>query len=160
MSAFKDRTGQKFGRLTVICLCPKSSLRDFWTCRCDCGNKINLHTRAFTSGNTKSCGCLRKETTSLRASTHHMSSTRIYRTWQDMKKRCECQTKPGYSDYGGRGIKVCERWQSFENFYADIGLPPTPEHSLDRMEIMSLETVVGLQKKNNKIISVIMCDSL
>lgn len=60
---------------------------------------------------------------------------RIYRAWQDMKKRCYNANDHRFKDYGGRGITVCERWlMSVAAFVADVGLPPTPEHSLDRID--------------------------
>jgi hypothetical protein len=56
--------------------------------------------------------------------THRLSFANIYRRWIAMKSRCETITHSSYPNYGGRGIKVCERWQSFENFYADMGDVP------------------------------------
>jgi hypothetical protein len=67
------------------------------------------------------------------AKTHGMSATQTYRAWQNMRARCECQSNPGYPDYGARGIRVCERWsRSFEAFLADMGEKPEG-HSLDRI---------------------------
>jgi hypothetical protein len=82
MSAFKDRTGQKFGRLTVICLCPKSSLRDFWTCRCDCGNKINLHTRLLLQEIPKAVGACAKK----RQACEHLRTTCQVRVFIELGK--------------------------------------------------------------------------
>lgn len=64
--------------------------------------------------------------------THGMARSVEYRTWWRMKTRCENPNSTSYKNYGGRGIRVCDRWQSFENFYADLGDRPSPKHSLDR----------------------------
>ena len=64
-----------------------------------------------------------------------MSSTRVYSIWRTMKNRCLLKTDPFYHAYGARGIKVCARWlESFENFYADMGDPPSADHSIDRRD--------------------------
>ncbi len=66
--------------------------------------------------------------------THGKTKTPEYRAWFSMRNRCEKEGHRRYSDYGGRGIKVCERWSSFENFYADMGQRPSAGHSLDRKD--------------------------
>jgi len=66
--------------------------------------------------------------------THGMTGTRIYRIWDGMKRRCDNPKMTGYEHYGGGGISYCERWGKFENFYADMGLPPTDRHSIDRID--------------------------
>lgn len=66
---------------------------------------------------------------------HGMSKTLLYKTWASMKARCLYPNQIGYPLYGGRGIKVCERWHQFENFYADMGDKPTPDHSIDRIDV-------------------------
>ena len=67
--------------------------------------------------------------------THGMTKTPEYQSWIYMKKRCFNPNHKRYSDWGGRGITICDRWKnSFENFFADMGLKPTPKHSLDRID--------------------------
>lgn len=65
--------------------------------------------------------------------TRDMGATKVYKTWVGLKSRCGNPNDPAYKRYGGRGITVCERWAVFENFYADIGDPPTPNHTFDRI---------------------------
>lgn len=124
----KDITGQKFGRL--VALAPTDQRKNgtiMWLCLCSCGEKILIRKDSLLSGYTKSCGCFQKEG----VTTHGMSGTRIYKTWKDIIQRCENPNDKAYKWYGARGIKVCERWHSFENFYADVGDPPKGK-TLDR----------------------------
>jgi hypothetical protein len=74
-----------------------------------------------------------------RAKTQHGKArkgkrSRVYRTWDGMRQRCQNPNQPHYERYGGRGIRVCDRWQSFEAFYADMGDPPSDKHSIDRID--------------------------
>jgi hypothetical protein len=69
------------------------------------------------------------------STTHGMSNTQVYQAWLNMRARCYKPLAAGYENYGGRGITVCEEWQwAFENFYADMGEPPSPDHTLDRID--------------------------
>ena len=126
MTKFKDITGQHFGRLTALePTKERCHGHIIWLCECSCGNKclIASHSLRHNEG-TKSCGCLAKETTTKRSTTHGMSEASIYKIWRGMLARCGNPNDPNYKNYGGRGIKVCERWHTFENFYADVGDPP------------------------------------
>lgn len=140
MPAFKDITGQRFGRLTVIEKCSNKSPSVkgvMWLCRCDCGGSTTTRTSSLRSGRTKSCGCLHKEflASGKARTTHGMRSTPEYRTWSLMKDRCYNRKTPGFYKYGGRGITVCKRWRnSFETFYADMGPRPSTNHSIDRID--------------------------
>jgi hypothetical protein len=130
---FKDLTGAKFGKLTVISFGGRAgkykSIR--WNCICSCGATTTTYASSLLSGGSKSCGCLRKETKpTLR---HGKSHTKEHRIWSHMKGRCQNPTDHKYHDYGGRGITVCERWQIFENFFEDMGQAPAPRHSIDRI---------------------------
>jgi hypothetical protein len=83
--------------------------------------------------NTQSCGCLHKDRTRATSITHGMSKSAIYKAWAHMKIRCSNPKRVEYKNYGGRGIRVCKRWQKFENFYADMSTPPKGR-SLDRID--------------------------
>jgi hypothetical protein len=115
-----EMKGKRFGRLTVIEFAYVDNRREArWICQCDCGNTTN-DTRGsqLRRGKATSCGCFRNEQSSIRASKHKKSNTRVYSIWTDMKKRCFNVQCKRYPDYGGRGITVCEGWRNnFEAFY-------------------------------------------
>jgi hypothetical protein len=107
---------------------------DFWLCRCDCGNFRTVAHRKLLTGYSKSCGCYSHDLTLAKCTTHGMSRTRIYCLWSDMHTRCYNPKFKQFQDYGGRGITMCDRWLKFENFYEDMGEPPSPKHSIDRID--------------------------
>ena len=135
--------GQKIGKLKVVRRLESGTTANGkrygrWKCRCDCGNEIILRTGYLQSGDTKSCGCYRKEITTLRSYKHGHSrkhaETRTYKAWQRMFQRCTNPNNPDYKYYGGRGIKISELWiNSFENFLIDMGECPKGL-SLDRID--------------------------
>ena len=134
-----DLTGQKFGRLTILKRMDKNKRGDYrWLCKCICGKEKIVIGSDLKSGNTKSCGCLRKEQTRERFTTHgHLkddTASKTYTSWESMIKRCTNPNNKDYHHYGGRGIKVCQRWRKFENFLEDMGEPPTEKHSIDRID--------------------------
>lgn len=125
--AVNDITGSRFGRLVVASRAGSTPKHATWKCICDCGNETTLPSTALISGNTRSCGCLLNEARVVagRANkTHGMSNTSTHKSWAGMKARCNNPNEPAYENYGGRGIRVCERWVSFENFLADMGVAP------------------------------------
>lgn len=133
---FIDRTGQIFGRLTVVYPITKDG-RKVWVCRCQCGKDKTVRASELTQGKTQSCGCLRSECTSQRRTTHGCSDKNKkimeYRTWDAMKDRCINTKSKAYSEYGGRGIVICDHWRDhFDNFLQDMGKKPTKNHSIDR----------------------------
>lgn len=102
--------------------------------RCICGNTFHVTRYALRNKLTKSCGCLKREEFKKRVTTHGLSKTPIYVLWAGMINRCTYITNISYPRYGGRGIKVCDSWKYFENFYADMGNKPTPRSVLDRID--------------------------
>ena len=128
MPPLKDLTGQKFGRWTVIrrasdYISPKGVKKIRYHCRCDCGNESDVQAIALTTGKSKSCGCLQLEWAyeiGNRPKKHGMKHTRLYRVWSNMHVRCYNKTNSRYSQYGGRGITMCDEWlgtDGFQNFY-------------------------------------------
>lgn len=134
-----DLTGQRFGRLVAISFHSKDQRRAAkWLCRCDCGTEKVIYANSLRCGLTVSCGCFHKErvsiTTPQHKTTHGLRHTPEYRIWHHMIQRCTNPNDHKFKDYGGRGISVCERWQSVKNFYADMGPRPSPELSIDRID--------------------------
>lgn len=128
--------GQRFGRLTAVEFVERGkhySAR--WRFRCECGEEVVVDASAVRKGNTKSCGCFKSEmsrTNGRSNITHGLSHSKECDIWQKMHDRCRNPASKDYPNYGGRGIAVCERWHTFEHFYADICPRPSPLHSLDR----------------------------
>ena len=135
-----DLVGRTFGRLRVKNFYgyPDSSpSKAQWGCVCDCGNECLVYGYNLKNGNTNSCGCFKIDRTKAVNSTHRMTKTSSYATYSGMLARCYNKGSKGYSSYGGRGIYVCDRWLGdggFENFLSDMGLKPSPKHSLDRKD--------------------------
>lgn len=129
---FIDLVGHRYDRLSVMGLAPKDNGRVMWLCRCDCGADKVVSGGNLRSGQVKSCGCLHRETMSLMARHGHARSGQIspeHSVWSGIIARCGNMED---SRYGGRGIIVCERWVTFENFYADMGKRPSAGHTIDR----------------------------
>lgn len=95
-----------------------------WNCECICGKKSVVHAMALKSGNTKGCGCSYRKRTAERMTTHGKSHSPEYNSWSNMRKRCLNPRYRFFYNYGGRGIAICERWNSFESFLADMGSRP------------------------------------
>ena len=104
-----------------------------WLSRCACGTTRVVSGWLLSKGETKSCGCAKARFTSEANRTHGESKTPTYRSWASMIQRCLNASNKNYNRYGGRGITVCDRWLSFENFIADMGPRPTAKHTLDRV---------------------------
>ena len=125
-----DITGQKFGRLTAIHRVGADARgQATWLFRCDCGREKVLPRKRLVGngGEVVACGCA--------ARTHRMSKTPEHKSWMKMRRRCSNPNNVSWPNYGGRGITVCERWQSFENFIADMGRMPTPRHTVERIDV-------------------------
>jgi hypothetical protein len=125
-----DIIGKRFGNLVVV---KRHHVKDkywhFYKCKCDCGGTAVFYRNLLVSGKKTHCGCLFVNP----CVTHGLSHTPEYETWLNMVYRCTRKEYKIYKNYGGRGIKVCDRWlNSFENFYADMGVKPSQKHSLER----------------------------
>lgn len=125
----KDISGLSVGRLKVEAFSHKLRRVHYYRCACSCGRVAVIAKYKLTKGLTKSCGCLRIEATKEKLTKHGQTDTRLHEIWCGMRKRCR-----QHRNYAGRGIAVCERWQKFENFLADMGHPPTSRHSLERID--------------------------
>jgi hypothetical protein len=128
----RDLTGRQFGRLTASTYAGTTDdQHSLWRCLCSCGNVTVVTAGHLNSGHTQSCGCLQADN----RITHGLALSREYKIWLGIKQRCLNSAYPRFSDYGGRGIAVCDRWlNSFEHFLADMGPRPSPIHSIDRID--------------------------
>ena len=132
MSAFRNLTGRRFGRLTVIGFSHMDKTSR-WFCRCDCGTEIVVRGAYLTFGKTSACIYCDKRWWK---HGHHRrgKSSPTYGSWTAMKSRCYRASSQGFKYYGGRGIGVCDRWRwNFENFLADMGERPSGL-TLDRID--------------------------
>lgn len=124
--------GLRFGLLLVLERFQDPSHYSYWKCLCSCGKVVVVRSDALKR--QKSCGCAFREETRLRLTTHGYGGTKIYCAWKNMIDRCYNPRNNHYQYYGARGITVCDEWlNSVEAFARDMGLPPSPRHSLDRI---------------------------
>lgn len=116
-----DLLGKRFGRLVVVAEAGRTKYGNvIWECGCDCGRISIIETSNLSSGDTKSCGCLQRES----RVTHGLSKTPAYNSWIDMNQRCMNHKDTSFKHYGGRGIQICKEWLNFEAFFADMGERP------------------------------------
>lgn len=120
----RDLTGLRFGRLTARWPIGIRHKVIVWLASCDCGNLVHAKIGDITSGNTRSCGCLKRDIVRSVNITHGLSHGPEYNSWSAMIQRCTNRKHQAWKNYGGRGISVCKRWRKFENFYADMGNRP------------------------------------
>ena len=133
--------GMKFGRLTVVDFDRLQNHKTYWKCVCDCGLTVVATGNNLRSGNTKSCGCLRREETALRGkanTTHgesHSNRTRLYTIWLGMRQRCDNPNRAAYKYYGGKGVSLCEEWKEFSVFKQwALSNGYTDDLSIDRID--------------------------
>lgn len=131
----RDLTGKVFGRWTVLEYSGRRyvSRIPMWKCACECGASKVVSSANLEFGTSKSCGCLSAELTSDREKDHGRSGSRTHKIWTQLRQRCNNPKDDAYHRYGGRGIKVCERWSSFQNFLDDMGEAPEAL-TLDRID--------------------------
>jgi hypothetical protein len=139
MSEIKITAGEEFGWLTVLAEGPRhitssGITRRTAVCKCECGTEKVIVIHDLRKGSTRSCGCKKQMLHAAAVSTHGMKGTPTYRSWRSMLDRCNSLHPDKLRNYGGRGIKVCDRWKCFENFLSDMGIRPSKDHSVDRID--------------------------
>lgn len=159
-----DLTGREFGRLTAKTLygVRKTGTRTataYWICRCNCGQRLVVNRNNLVSGHATSCGCLKRDILVRRNFKHGLRALPEFCVWAGMLNRCYNVKNRAYDDYGGRGIKVCRRWQhprrGFLNFLADMGPRPS-KHTLDRKHVdrdyspRNCRWATAVEQANNK----------
>lgn len=152
MPVFADLTGERFGRLVVNRRTGTKSGHALWLCTCDCGKETETTITDLRSMGTRSCGCLRKESSAAKSQAagiargkqltkHGKARTRLYNVWKTMRERCNNQNNQDYAEYGGRGIMICGGWNDYANFHQWAMLqgykPDAPfgECTIDRIDV-------------------------
>lgn len=150
MPAFKDLTGKAFGKWGVLSYAGSSGGAT-WNCVCECGTERVVTSTSLIGGYSKSCGCGRhpSEWTTSHGHQRGGKQSPTYMTWRSMLRRCSDAGHPSYKDYGGRGIKVCDQWKSFEVFLSDMGERPKGKN-LDRIDCNSDYSVGNCRWVTNK----------
>lgn len=132
----KEITGQRFGRLLVLeYMGLNRHRRALWLCQCDCGREHTTLGVNLCRGQCRSCGCYQRETTYKHGMARRTARAPEYNVWRGMICRCHYPKNYRFSQYGGRGIYVCEAWRkSFIAFFVDMGKRPSAKHSIDRID--------------------------
>jgi hypothetical protein len=161
--------GKKFGRLLVIDYGGQDKHKNvMWKCLCDCGTEGIFKGRNLRIGKTKSCGCWYREVLAAGTNRKHGHTSRKtgatpeYYTWKNMRNRCQNPEARDWKDYGGRGVKVCERWEKFENFLEDMGIKPSRNLTIERIDnsegyskancIWATRRIQNRNKRNNVVL--------
>lgn len=136
-----DLTGFEFDRIKVTGFSHKKSGHIYWNCVCSCGTKTTVNTQRLRNGATKSCGCLARDkarVTCISRTKHgqskRSSTTKLYTSWANMKQRCNNSSRSDSMWYHDKGIKVCEKWMSFDGFIDDMSESYFDGASLDRVD--------------------------
>ena len=136
-----DISGETYGFLKAVEYRGKTKHNQaVWLFKCiadGCGNEVELPAYTVKSGGTKSCGCMSDRLKSKSKTTHGISASSVYGSYRGMLRRCSDQTHYMFHRYGGRGIKVCDRWLGplgAANFLADMGEKPSPKHTIERID--------------------------
>jgi hypothetical protein len=131
----KNLLGQRFDRLRVLAESGRAKGgKVTWLCVCDCGSFRVVVGTSLSNRSSRSCGCLARELWSSNVRTHGKKHTPEYSVWGGMRNRCNNKNDHSYRLYGGRGIRVCQEWDSFEAFLEHVGQRPSSKHSLDRID--------------------------
>lgn len=144
--ALQISSGQTFSRLTAVRLIGRVGKKfRVWSFRCICGNEHTSPASAVVSGRLKSCGCQKIDSATKhgfmlggngeKEKSMSQEVRKVYRAWVNMRSRCSDSGCKSFARYGGRGIRVCDRWmESFANFFDDVGMPPSKIHSIGRVD--------------------------
>lgn len=135
MTRMRNLSGQRFGRLIAREISGRAANKNIlWVCDCDCGETTVAASSNLIRGVTQSCGCFKHERCREAGTKHGQHGTGAHSSWMSMRQRCLNPKNPAFPSYGGRGISICDRWESFENFFADMG--PRPDGlELDRIDV-------------------------
>lgn len=130
-----DMTGRRCGHLTVSGQAPghEKNRHIFWFCICDCGNETIVDGTFLRNGHTTSCGCQQGKRDIRHGASRRGQRSPEYKIWAGMKSRCLNERSKNFNGYGSRGITICKRWLTFENFLADMGQRPSQFHSIERV---------------------------
>ena len=132
MPAAVDIAGRRFGRLVAQRPHRVGGVL-LWECQCDCGGSAMVLTANLLRANTTSCGCRKYSVLGESTTKHGCTGTRTYHIWKAMRSRCNNPNYAGYKYWGGRGITVCERWNDFSSFLADMGEVPDNQLTIERI---------------------------
>lgn len=159
--------GDRYGRWTVVREDTSVDHRRRVLCKCECGAERLVLLSSLCTGQSMSCCCLQREAsrkTGHANKTHGMRKSTTYNVWSGLRQRCLNPRNAKFSDYGARGIAVCQRWiDSFEAFLSDMGERPSSEHSIERLNVngdyepsnccWATQTVQQRNRRNNLVVT-------
>jgi len=164
----KNLPSDKYSRLTLVeevagQSCSQSNRR--WLCQCDCGVERRVVLNELRRGNTMSCGCYSREVSAAARTTHGLEKHPLYATHHNMMSRCYNPENKQFADWGGRGIRVCERWHDIRNLISDMAPSHKPGLTLEREDnnlgyspqncVWATRIEQGRNKRNNRLVSYI-----